>query len=222
MTRRLPAIVALAASLAILVAACGGGTTGPALTDPTAIVTAALKSTEAAKSVHLDVTVDGKATVTLPGSGGSGTTVDLTGTTATADVDFANKATKVTFKVPKLLGLHRRADRGRRQGLYEDLVDRAAVHGPVGRERPDRPGRRERDDRQPRRPAAQQRHHAGQGRRHRVRRRAVLLGHDRADRRRPGPRRRPARSPRSRSTSRAPSSRSRSSSRRTCRTTSPR
>ena len=63
MSRRLPAVV-LAASLAILVAACGGGATGPALTDPTEIVTAALKSTEAAKSVHLSITVDGGATVT--------------------------------------------------------------------------------------------------------------------------------------------------------------
>ena len=97
--------LALAASLAILIAACGGSTAGPALTDPVAIVTAALKSTEAAKSVHLDVTLDGKAKVAMPGSpAGSGTTVDLTGTTATADVDFANKATHVTVKVPKLLG----------------------------------------------------------------------------------------------------------------------
>ena len=102
MTRRLPAVV-LAAMLATLVAACGGGATGPELTDPTAIITAALKSTEAAKSVHVDVTVDGTATVTLPGSS-AGTAIDLTGTTATGDVDFANKATHITFKVPKLLG----------------------------------------------------------------------------------------------------------------------
>jgi hypothetical protein len=102
MSRHIPA-VALVASLAILLTACGGSTAGPALTDPTAIITAALKSTEAAKSVYFDVTVDGKASIVLPGSG-AGTTVDLTGTTATGDIDFANKATKVTFKVPKLLG----------------------------------------------------------------------------------------------------------------------
>jgi hypothetical protein len=103
MTRRLPPIAAIAASLAILVAACGGGATGPELTDPTAIVTAALKSTEAAKSVHLDLTVDGSATVKLPGSS-AGTAIELTGTTAKADIDFANKATHLTFTVPKLLG----------------------------------------------------------------------------------------------------------------------
>ncbi len=102
MTRRLPAVL-LAASLAILLIACGGGATGPVLTDPTAIITAALKSTEAAKSVHVDITVDGEATVTLPGSS-TGTAIDLTGTTAKADIDFANKATHVSFKVPKLLG----------------------------------------------------------------------------------------------------------------------
>lgn len=105
MTRRLPAILVLAATVAILVAACNGGSAGPALTDPKAIVTAALKSTEAAKSVHLDVAADGKATVSLPGSLGTGVPVNLTGTTASADVDLAKKAAKATFSVPALLGL---------------------------------------------------------------------------------------------------------------------
>jgi len=105
MSRRSSAYLALTAAVAVLVAACGGGSAGPALTDPTAIVTAALKSTEAAKSVHLDLTVDGKASVTLPGSSGPGTPINLTGTTAAADVDFANKAAKATFSVPALLGL---------------------------------------------------------------------------------------------------------------------
>ena len=105
MSRRSSAFLALTAAVAVLVAACGGGSAGPALTDPTAIVTAALKSTEAAKSVHLDLTVDGKAAVSLPGSSGPGTPINLTGTTAAADVDFVNKAAKATFSVPALLGL---------------------------------------------------------------------------------------------------------------------
>ena len=105
MIRRLPSLaLGLAATLAILVAACGGTTTtsGPALTDPKEIVTAALNSTESAKSVHVDVTVDGKASVALPGSGTAGAPIDLTGTTASADIDFASKAAHATFSVPAL------------------------------------------------------------------------------------------------------------------------
>ena len=67
-------------------------------------MTAALKSTEAAKSVHLDVTVDGKATVKLPNASGPGTTVDLAGTTASADIDFAKPAARATFSA-KVAGL---------------------------------------------------------------------------------------------------------------------
>ncbi|OGO55564.1 MAG: hypothetical protein A2Z32_09800 [Chloroflexi bacterium RBG_16_69_14] len=104
MSRRSPAILVLAATVAMLVAACGGGTAGPALTDPEEILTAALKSTEAAKSVHIQVAIDGEATIVLPGTGtGPGTPVDLTGTTASADLDFAKPAAKATFSVPALL-----------------------------------------------------------------------------------------------------------------------
>lgn len=103
MIRRLPAVLTLAASVAILVTACGGSTPGPALTDPNAIITAALKSTEDAKSVHLDIRVDGTATVTLPGATGAGTPVKLDDTTAAADIDFERPAGKATFSVPALL-----------------------------------------------------------------------------------------------------------------------
>ena len=96
------AIVALAA----LIAGCSNGTASPALTDPTAIVTAGLHSVEAAKSVHLDVRVDGTASVKLPGIGGtgSGTPVKLDGTTASVDVDFVAPAARATFAVPAMLG----------------------------------------------------------------------------------------------------------------------
>jgi hypothetical protein len=103
MIRRRRAILALAAAVAMLVAACGGSTPGPALTDPTAILTAALKSTEAARSVHIQVAIDGTATITLPGSSGPGTPVDLSGTTISADIDFEAPAAKATFSVPALL-----------------------------------------------------------------------------------------------------------------------
>ena len=46
------------AFVALIVTACGATPTGPALTDPKAIVTAALTSTKAAKSVHLALTAE--------------------------------------------------------------------------------------------------------------------------------------------------------------------
>ena len=104
MIRRLSPILVLAASVAILAAACGGNTSGPVLTDPTEIITAALKSTESAKSVHLDATVDGVVPVTIPGAA-SATVLDLTGTTASADADLANKAARATFSIPAMFGL---------------------------------------------------------------------------------------------------------------------
>lgn len=101
---RFRAILVLAVAIAMLVAACQGSTAGPALSDPKEIVTAALKSSEAAKSVHLEIAIDGSATVSLPIAGGTGTPVDLTGTTASADIDFVGNAAKATFSVPKLFG----------------------------------------------------------------------------------------------------------------------
>lgn len=105
MTRiRVPAIASIVLP-ALLAAACGGSASSPALTDPTEILTAALTSTEAAKSVHLDVRVDGTATVALPGvTAGSGMPVTLDGTTAAVDVDFAAPAARATLSAPALLG----------------------------------------------------------------------------------------------------------------------
>jgi hypothetical protein len=97
MSRRTPVFLVIAATVALVLAACNGSTAGPALTDPTAIVTAALKSTETAKSVHVDVVVDGTATIDL--GGGGGTPIDVSGTTASADIDLVAPAAKATFAV---------------------------------------------------------------------------------------------------------------------------
>ena len=106
MTRRNPSLFALLGLAAILVGACGGSPSSPALADPTEIVTAALRSTEAAKSVHLDVRIDGTATIALPGIGtGTGTPVKVDGTTASVDVDFVAPAAHATFAAPSLLGI---------------------------------------------------------------------------------------------------------------------
>jgi hypothetical protein len=107
MSRRIPAVLAVVATLVFALAACQSTSpsSAPALTDPTEIVTAGLKATEAAKSVHLDVMVDGTVSVALPIGGGTATPVNLTGTTASADVDFVKPAAKAVFAVPAMLGL---------------------------------------------------------------------------------------------------------------------
>src|SRR4029079_7494851 len=103
MSRRTPAILATVTTLALALSACQGAPTAPALTGPTEIVTAALTATEAAKSVHVDVTLDGTLSVAVPGLGAA-TPVNLTGSTANADVDFTKPALKATFAIPAMLG----------------------------------------------------------------------------------------------------------------------
>ena len=105
MTRRHSTIVALVAAFAVLVSACGGSAPGPTLTDPTAIITAAITSTKGARSVHIEGTIDGKATIALPFAGGAAAPVDLTGTTMTADVDVTAGSLRATFAAPGLLNL---------------------------------------------------------------------------------------------------------------------
>ncbi len=124
MTHRLPSAPALVAAIAILVAACGGPT-APALTDPTEIITAGLASTEAAKSVHLDATLDGTATLALPGLGGPAAPIKLDGTTATADLDIAGGAARVTFNAPALFNLTGELIVVGGQGLPQDHAHRA-------------------------------------------------------------------------------------------------
>lgn len=91
-------------ALALVLSACGSAAL-PELTDPNAIITAALKATETAKSVHLDATVDGSIKADLFGTGNTGSSFALTGTTASADLDIAGGNMHATFAVPALLGL---------------------------------------------------------------------------------------------------------------------
>ncbi len=104
MIRRLSAPLALVAGVAILIAACGGGAAASPLTDPQDIIAAGLKSTQGAKSFHLDATVDGSVSADITGSG-TATPITLTGTTASADVDIANQAAHATFAAPSLFGI---------------------------------------------------------------------------------------------------------------------
>jgi hypothetical protein len=102
--RRLASLLSLAAVASIVVAACGGPA-APALTDPKEIVTAAVRTAQAAKSVHVDATLDGGIKADLSGSGAAGAEISLTGTTAAADVDITAGNAHATFAVPALLGL---------------------------------------------------------------------------------------------------------------------
>jgi hypothetical protein len=104
-SRRLSAALGLVVGVAVVLAACGGPAL-PALTDPNEIITAALASTEEAKSVHLEVKVDGEINADLTGTGGTGTGIPLTGTTATADVDMAGGRAHATVAVPALLNFN--------------------------------------------------------------------------------------------------------------------
>lgn len=103
-TRSLGRLFGLVAATSIVVTACGAAS-APALTDPTEIVTAAVRTAQSAKSVHVDATLDGSINADLTGAGASGSSIALTGTTAAADVDLTAGNAHATFAVPALLGL---------------------------------------------------------------------------------------------------------------------
>ena len=103
-TTRVARVLGLLAAATIAVSACSGSG-APALTDPKEIVTAALRTGETAKSVHVEATLDGSINADLSGTGGSGAEISLTGTTATVDVDLTAGNAHATFTVPALLGL---------------------------------------------------------------------------------------------------------------------
>ena len=101
--RSLARAIGLLAAAAIAISACSAS--APALSDPTEIITAALRTTETAKSVHIEITLDGSISADLTGAGGPGAAIALTGTTGSADVDIAAGNAHATFAVPAFLGL---------------------------------------------------------------------------------------------------------------------
>ena len=103
MTRNLRLTFVLG-TIAVLAIACGGKPAASELTDPTAILQAAATTTAAAKTVHLDVKADGSLALDVLGTG-SGTPLQLTGSTATGDVDLKGGDARVTFALPGILGL---------------------------------------------------------------------------------------------------------------------
>ena len=96
MIRRLAACVAL---IALVVGACGSPT--PVLTDPKEIVAQSVGTLQTMKSFHLHATVSGTVKIDLLGTGNA-IPVDLQGTTADADVDFANGKAKASLSAQSL------------------------------------------------------------------------------------------------------------------------
>jgi hypothetical protein len=100
--RRHPAALGLLAGIAFALAACAGPSL-PALTDPTEIITAALKATETARSVHVEATLEGSINADLTGTGNPAASLPLSGTTASADVDMATGKAHATVAIPAFL-----------------------------------------------------------------------------------------------------------------------
>jgi hypothetical protein len=96
--RSLAGIVAAA-----MVGACQGAPPPPELTDPNAILAAAVTTAASASSVRIDATADGDVALDL----GLGTPSDiaLAGTTVSADLDVEGGDARATFSAPNLLGI---------------------------------------------------------------------------------------------------------------------
>jgi hypothetical protein len=104
MPRRFLFVVAI---VAIILAACGGGgaTQAPALTDPKDILTKSVGSLQDFKTVHLKASLSGKLdSGALSGGTGSGTMVDLSGSTIEGDLDRPDSEAKISVSVPAILG----------------------------------------------------------------------------------------------------------------------
>lgn len=101
MTRRF--LFALLAALPLVLAACGGTPPKPELTDPREIVAAAAAQAAAAEGVHIDASLDGGITLDLLGLGTGGAPVDLTGSTASADLALRSGDARITFAVGSAL-----------------------------------------------------------------------------------------------------------------------
>ncbi len=97
-------VTALAAT-AVLLAGCGSSTPSALLlTDPKAILAAGFETLLAAKSAHLHADVAGTVKIGLPGIGGigTGTAIDLKGTTVDGDLDLTGGKGRITVLLPSL------------------------------------------------------------------------------------------------------------------------
>lgn len=103
MITRLRPLASVALTM-VLVSACGGTPAVPELTDPIAILEAAMTKAATSQSVHVDVAADGTLQLDLMGTGASAP-ISLTDSTVALDLDIADGAAKATFALPGILGL---------------------------------------------------------------------------------------------------------------------
>jgi hypothetical protein len=89
--------------VASILAACQGAPV-KLLSDPKEILAAAATSTAAATSVHVDLTAEGKLGLDPLGTG-TATPVDLSGSTANADLDLQDGKLHASFSAPSLFNL---------------------------------------------------------------------------------------------------------------------
>jgi hypothetical protein len=123
--RRGTRAASLVIGLATMAGACAGPSL-PALADPLEIIEAGLASTEAARTVHLEVVVGGEISIAIPGGTGPGTTIKLGGTSASADIDMAGGKGRATFAAPGLLILS-----GEAIQIGETSYIRTSLGGPL-------------------------------------------------------------------------------------------
>jgi hypothetical protein len=119
---------AIAATLtALVLAACNATPAASIITDPKLLLTTALGNAAAAKGVHVDVTASGQLPVDLTGSASmTGGGLDLTGTTASADIDLTAPAAHATFAAPGVLGL-----RGDLIAIDDTVYYKTTLTGPL-------------------------------------------------------------------------------------------
>lgn len=101
---------AAALGLAVILAACGSGSSspsapsGPLLTDPREILARSLTALNDARTFHLEGTLSGTLNADLTGSG-TNSAIDLKGTSMSADADVPNQRATLSISVPALFAL---------------------------------------------------------------------------------------------------------------------
>ena len=103
--RRPTPFIAAVVVLALLVSACGtGSTAAPTLSDPVAILQAGAASLGEMTSVHVRGVIEGEVALGLGGAAG-GAPLPLKGTTLDADIDVATSALAAELIAPSLLNM---------------------------------------------------------------------------------------------------------------------
>jgi hypothetical protein len=101
--RALTLASALAVAFGLVVAGCGSTPSGPQLTDPQEILTRSVQGLADAKTVHIKADIGGQLQLNL--GQGSGSSLDLKGTTGEGDLDLVASKARISLKTPLLFGL---------------------------------------------------------------------------------------------------------------------